>query len=61
MPLPLLLCCISSLGQKDLLQAYNAIMTCLAAMGLSVDLQIIDNEASAEYKETITFKWNAKF
>jgi hypothetical protein len=37
--------------------AYNAIMTRLAAKGLSVDLQILDNEASAAYKEAITFKW----
>ncbi len=34
-------------------------MTCLAARGLSVDLQILDNKASAEYKEAITFKWKA--
>ena len=26
--------------------AYNAIMTCLAAQGLSVDIQILDNESS---------------
>jgi hypothetical protein len=36
-------------------------MTHLAARGLSVDLQILDNEVSAEYKEANTFKWNAKF
>jgi hypothetical protein len=36
-------------------------MTCLAARGLSVDLQILDNKASAEYKEAITFKWNVQF
>jgi hypothetical protein len=41
--------------------AYNAVMTCLAARGLLVDLQILDNEASVEYKEALTFKWNAKF
>jgi hypothetical protein len=41
--------------------AYNAIMTCLAARGPSVDLQILNNEASMEYKEAITFKWNPKF
>jgi hypothetical protein len=41
--------------------AYNSIMTWLAACGLAVDLQILDNEASAAYKEAITFKWNAKF
>jgi hypothetical protein len=35
--------------------AYNSIMTRLAAQGLSVDLQILDNEASAAYKQAITF------
>jgi hypothetical protein len=29
--------------------------------GLSVDLQILDNEASLANKEAITFKWNATF
>jgi hypothetical protein len=33
----------------------------LAARGLAVDLQILDNETSAAYKEVITFKWHAKF
>jgi hypothetical protein len=41
--------------------AYNTIMTCLAARGLSVDLQILDNEAIFAYKEAITFKWNVTF
>jgi len=41
--------------------AYNSIMMRLAARGLSVDLQILDNEASSAYKEATTFKWNAKF
>jgi hypothetical protein len=36
-------------------------MTRLAARGLSVDLQILDNEASLAYKVAITFKWNATF
>jgi hypothetical protein len=36
-------------------------MTWLSACGLTVDLQILDNEASTAYKEAITFKWNAKF
>jgi hypothetical protein len=40
---------------------YYTIMTCLAARGLSVDLQILDNEASSAYKEAITFKLNATF
>jgi hypothetical protein len=33
----------------------------LAARGLSVDLQILDNKAGTAYKEAITFKWNATF
>jgi hypothetical protein len=36
-------------------------MTCLAVWGLSVDLQILDNEASVEYKEAITFSGMQKF
>jgi hypothetical protein len=36
-------------------------MTCLAARGLSFDLQILDNKASSTYKEAITFKWNTTF
>ncbi len=43
------------------LAAYNITMTCLAARGLSVDLQIMDNEASAAFKQAITFAWRAKF
>ena len=50
-----------SKSDRHQIAAYNAIMTPLAARGLSVDLQILDNEASAEYKKTITFKWNAEF
>jgi hypothetical protein len=33
----------------------------LATWGLSIDLQILDNKASAAYKEAITFNWNAPF
>ncbi len=36
-------------------------MTRLAARGLSVDLQILDNKASMAYKEAIIFKWKATF
>jgi hypothetical protein len=41
--------------------ACNASMMHLAAQGLSVDLQILDNKASAAYKHAITFTWQAKF
>jgi hypothetical protein len=50
-----------SKSDRHQIAAYNATMTHLAARGLSVDLQILDNKASLEYKEAITFKWNAKF
>jgi hypothetical protein len=36
-------------------------MTHLAAKGLSVDLQIMDNEASAAFKQAIMFVWRASF
>jgi hypothetical protein len=41
--------------------AYNIIMTRLAVQGLSVKLQILDNEASAAYKHAITVTWQAEF
>jgi hypothetical protein len=48
-------------SDKHRIAAYNSIMTRLAACGLSVDLQILDNEASAAYKQAITFTWQSKF
>ena len=50
-------------SKKDVhhIAAYNAIMTRLAAKGLNVDLQILDNKASAAYKQVITEKWKASF
>jgi hypothetical protein len=50
-----------SKSDRHCIAAYNTIMTCLAACGLSVDIQILDNKASSTYKEAITFKWNATF
>jgi hypothetical protein len=50
-----------SKSDRHQIAAYNVIMTHLAARGLLVDLQILNNEASAASKEAITFKWNAKF
>ena len=43
------------------MEAYNSIMEHIQAKGFNVDLQILDNEASAEYKKLITEKWGAKF
>ena len=37
----------------------RGVISNLAAKGLNVDLQILDNEASAAYKYAITFKWKA--
>jgi hypothetical protein len=48
-------------SDKHRIAAYNAIMTRLAARGLAVDLQILDNEASADYKHAITVTWQVKF
>ncbi len=48
-------------SNKHRIAAYNAIMTRLAAHGLAADLQILDNEASADYKHTITVTWQVKF
>jgi hypothetical protein len=48
-------------SDKHRIAAYNSIMTRFAACGLSVDLQILDNEASSAYKQAITFTWQSKF
>jgi hypothetical protein len=50
-----------SKSNRHRIAAYNTIMMRLAARGLFIDLQILDNKASAAYKEAITFKWNATF
>jgi hypothetical protein len=47
-----------SKSNRHRIAAYNTIMMHLAAWELSIDLQILDNKASAAYKEAITFKWN---
>merc|ERR1711884_846222 len=41
--------------------AYDTIMTRIKAAGLDVDLQVLDNEASKEYKEIMTNKWKLKY
>ncbi len=48
-------------NDRHWIAAYKAIMSQLAARSLAVILQILDNEASAAYKEAITVKWKAKF
>jgi hypothetical protein len=46
---------------KYCIPAFNVIMTCLTAQRLSVNLNIRDNEASADFKRVITKTWRAKF
>ena len=43
------------------LLSYNKIMQRLTDNKLCVNLQILDNEASEEYKRNIKNKWNAKY
>ena len=51
----------SSRKDTHQLLAYNDIMQRLTDNKLSVDLQILDNEASAEYKQSIKTNWNANY
>ena len=46
-----------NLKDKHRLESYNSIMARLRKNGMLVDLQIFNNEASAEYKHTITQDW----
>ena len=50
-----------SRADRHRLQAYNSIMQRLKDKNLMVDLQILDNAASKEYKRTITEEWGVKF
>ena len=46
---------------KHRIKAYNTIMTRLKAAELDVDLQVLDSEASKEYKEAISNRWKVKY
>ena len=48
-------------GDKHRISAYNAIRRRIAVMGHKVDLQILDNEASGEYKRTIKEVWKSTY
>lgn len=50
-----------SRADKHRLQAYNSIMQRLKDRNMLVDLQILDNEASKEYKRTIKEDWGVQF
>ena len=43
------------------LLAYNKIMQWITDNKLSVDLQILDNEASTEYKQSVNTNWNSNY
>ena len=49
----------ASRKDKHCLLAYDKIIQRLSNNKLTVDLQILDNEASVDYKRDITEKWNA--
>ena len=49
------------LNNRHRLAAYNNIMNRLKPKEHSVDLQVLDNEASAEYRRTIVEYWNCTF
>jgi hypothetical protein len=46
---------------KHCISAFNKIMESLTACRLLVDLNIRDNETSADFKQVITESWKAKF
>ena len=46
---------------KHRIAAYNSIMTRLAKYGHKVNMQIMGNEFSAEYKRIIEGKWRAAY
>ena len=48
-------------SDKHRLQAYNSIMDRLLARRHSVDLHILDNEVSAEFKHAITIERQSKY
>ncbi len=48
-------------AEKHHIPAFNTIMKRLAARRLLVDLNIRDDEASADFKRVITESWKTKF
>ena len=46
---------------KHRIRAYNSIMQCLTKKGHQVDVQIMDNEVSTEFRKTIVDDWNATY
>ena len=57
----ILACPFSSRKEVHRLGSYNTIMERLKIRGHHVDLQVLDNKASAAYRRQITDKWKADF
>ena len=57
----ILACPLKNCKDQHRLLTYATIMGDLKRRGHKVDLQILDNEASATFKEEITKTWGAKF
>ena len=48
-------------SEQNRISAYNSIMKRLTDKVHKVDIQILYNESSAEYKRVITEKWKAQY
>ena len=46
---------------KHRIRAYNTIIQKLADRGHNVEVQILDNEVSAEFKKTVVKDWGASY
>ena len=57
----ILACPFKTRKDRHRLKAYAAIMESLRQRGHDVDLQVLENKASAAYKKEITKTWGAKF
>ena len=51
----------SSRKDKHRIAAYNAMMERLKAKGLDVDLQVMDNEPSKDFKQNMVNKWKVEY
>ena len=57
----ILTCTFKTRKNRHRLEAYAAIVELLKQRSHNVDLQVLDNEASAAYKKEITETWGGKF
>ena len=48
-------------SDKHILMAYGTIIQCLKDRNMLVELEILDNEASAEYKHAIKDEWGVGY